>query len=74
MTGPPEAPIEERKELLRDALDRAGCPRVVYLDHVIGQGAELFEQVRRIGVEGIVSKRLGSRYCGFRRSRPGNPR
>jgi len=57
-------PIEERKALLRQLLDDARCPRLVYVDHVVGRGADLFEHVRAIGAEGIVSKRAGSRYSG----------
>jgi bifunctional non-homologous end joining protein LigD len=55
-------PIEERKALLRALLEGVRCPRIVYVDHVIGDGADLFEHVEVIGAEGIVSKRLGSRY------------
>ena len=57
-------PIEERKTLLREVLDEAWCERIVYVDHIIGRGADLFERVRDIGAEGIVSKRLGSMYRG----------
>ena len=57
-------PIEERKALLRRALDEAECERLVYVDHIIGRGAHLFERVRDVGAEGIVSKRLGSLYRG----------
>jgi bifunctional non-homologous end joining protein LigD len=56
--------IEERKALLRQVLDESGCERIVYIDHVIGRGAQLFERVREVGAEGIVSKRLGSLYRG----------
>jgi ATP-dependent DNA ligase len=54
--------IEERKALLRKALDDARCPRLVYVDHVARRGNELFDHVRAVGAEGIVSKRLGSCY------------
>ena len=57
-------PIEARKELLRRVLEDARCPRLVYVDHVTGHGAELFERVQAIGAEGIVSKRIGSPYRG----------
>jgi bifunctional non-homologous end joining protein LigD len=50
-------PIEERKVLLRRALDEAGCERIVYVDHIVGRGAQLFERVSEVGAEGIVSKR-----------------
>jgi bifunctional non-homologous end joining protein LigD len=57
-------PIEERKALLHRVLNDVGCPRLVFVDHVRGWGAELFERVRAIGAEGIVSKRAGSLYTG----------
>ena len=57
-------PIEDRKALLRDLLNDAGCPRLVFVDHVTGHSAELFAHARALGAEGIVSKRLGSRYRG----------
>jgi ATP-dependent DNA ligase len=52
--------------LLRQVLGNVEAPRVVYVDHVVGNGTRLFEQVQEIGCEGIVSKRLGSRYWGGR--------
>ena len=57
-------PIEDRKMLLRDVIGAAGCQRIVYADHVLGMRNELFEAVRQIGAEGIVSKRRGSLYRG----------
>src|SRR5215813_13549220 len=56
--------LEDRKMLLRDVIGAARCERVVYVDHVVGIGKELFEAVRQIGAEGIVSKRRGSLYRG----------
>jgi hypothetical protein len=56
--------IEERKAVVRRVIDDASCERIVYLDHVIGGGQQLFEKVRAIGGEGIVSKRLGRPYRG----------
>jgi bifunctional non-homologous end joining protein LigD len=56
-------PIEQRKEVLRLVLDEARCERIIYVDH-IGYGRQLLEAVRRIGAEGVVSKRLGSLYRG----------
>lgn len=55
-------PIEQRKALLKDVLDHAGCERIVYVDHIMGEGDRLFEHVRAMGAEGIVSKRLGCSY------------
>ena len=57
-------PIEDCKALLRDALGPIRGGRLLYVDHIVGRGDELFEQVRAIGAEGIVSQRLGSPYRG----------
>jgi len=57
-------PIEDRKGLLREVLAQLSCPRVVYIDHIVGRGAELLRHVEAIGAEGIVSKRAGSLYNG----------
>lgn len=57
-------PIEDRKTLLRDVIGSAKCERIVYVDHVRGIGRQLFEAVRQVGGEGIVSKRRGSIYLG----------
>jgi len=56
--------LHERKELLRRVLDHAPSQRIVYVDYLVGQGAELLAAVQRIGAEGIVSKRLASIYRG----------
>jgi bifunctional non-homologous end joining protein LigD len=57
-------PIEERKATLRRVIDDVGCERIVYVDHVMGRGKQLFEKVREMGGEGVVSKRLGRPYRG----------
>jgi bifunctional non-homologous end joining protein LigD len=57
-------PLEDRKALLRDVIGSAGCPRIVAVDYVAGIGPQLFEAVRQLGGEGIVSKRRGSFYRG----------
>jgi bifunctional non-homologous end joining protein LigD len=57
-------PIEDRKALLRDVIGAGGGERIVFVDHVIGSGQQLFEAVRQVGAEGIVSKRAGSPYRG----------
>jgi len=55
-----QLPIEERK---------AGPPRddvagdvIRFSDHVIGRGAAFFAAAARLGVEGMVSKKLGASY------------
>jgi bifunctional non-homologous end joining protein LigD len=42
-------PIEDRKMLLRDVIGAAQCERILYSDHILGRGRELFEAVRQIG-------------------------
>src|SRR4051794_8680764 len=60
-----ELPLAERKTrvaaLLRDK-DAAGR----YSDHQIGRGPEFFAAACKLGVEGVISKRLAARYV------PGN--
>src|SRR5215469_2651121 len=54
---------EERKATLRRIL-RALPPDslVRYSDHVLGQGPEFFANAKRLGLEGIVSKRRSAPY------------
>jgi bifunctional non-homologous end joining protein LigD len=64
-------PLEKRKELLRDVLERAtgratGHPSIRYCDHVVGNGPAVFEQARKLGCEGIVSKRRDLPYVAGR--------
>jgi ATP-dependent DNA ligase len=52
--------IERKKELrwvLRNALDG-----VQYVEHIEGDGAKMFKAVCKLGLEGMVSKRLTSVY------------
>ncbi len=50
----------ERKALLQQALPTVGPLR--YSDHIDGQGEAFFEEVIRLGLEGIVAKKADSRY------------
>ena len=53
-------PLEERKDLLRSLLPPAGPLR--FVDHFVGVGEALYEQVTALGLEGVVGKKAGSRY------------
>jgi bifunctional non-homologous end joining protein LigD len=53
--------IEERKARLRKLLKGADA-RLFYSDHATGDGAAMFEEASRRGMEGIISKRLGTPY------------
>ena len=57
-----------RKRVLEDRV-RGRCDRVRYADHLVGSGPAFHQAAHAAGVEGIVSKRLGSRYRPGVRSR-----
>jgi bifunctional non-homologous end joining protein LigD len=59
-------PIEDRKAMLRDIVGAAGCPRLLCVGHITGNGAALFEAVRQIGAEGIVSRRTAASIAAER--------
>jgi bifunctional non-homologous end joining protein LigD len=54
-------PLGERKEALRRLLTRSR-DGIQYVEHAEGRGDKLFEAVCKLGLEGIVSKRLTSPY------------
>jgi bifunctional non-homologous end joining protein LigD len=54
--------LEERKNLLQRLISESGLSRIVFWDHIVGNGSEVFEQAGRMGVEGIVSKRRDQPY------------
>jgi bifunctional non-homologous end joining protein LigD len=55
------APLLERKEALKSVLDD-GPPTLVYVDFLEGDGTRVFEQACRMGLEGIVAKRVDTPY------------
>lgn len=57
-----------RKRILED-LVRGRCDRVRYADHLVGGGPAFHQAAHAAGLEGIVSKRIGSRYRPGVRSR-----
>lgn len=61
-------PLLERKSRLQSLL-RNAAPTIRYTDHVVGHGEQVFRLSRQLGLEGIVSKRIGSRYRPGDRSR-----
>jgi len=58
-------PLISRKEILR-ALLKSPPEGVVYSDHVVGHGEEMFAKSCRLGLEGIVSKRADKPYLSQR--------
>jgi bifunctional non-homologous end joining protein LigD len=55
------APLLERKEALKSVLDN-GPPTLVYVDFLKADGERVFEQACRMGLEGIVAKRVDTPY------------
>jgi len=55
------APIETRKATLKGLLRRAH-PGLTYNQHFAADGESVYRHACALGCEGIVSKRLGSRY------------
>jgi len=58
-------PNIERKERLA-ALLKGVSPPILYGDHVIGRGEEMFAEVCKMGGEGVVSKLASAPYKGIR--------
>jgi bifunctional non-homologous end joining protein LigD len=61
-----DAPIEERKGLLKELLPDDSDHPFKYSDHLIGNGAKIFAEASRLHLEGIISKKLGSPYIAGR--------
>lgn len=53
-------PLLERKTLLKEIL--VSNPYIHYSDHIIGHGEEIFDKTCSLGLEGIISKRINSKY------------
>ncbi len=54
-----------RKDRLASLL--AGVsPPIIYGDHIVGRGEEMFKEVCKLGGEGIVSKKASATYSGTR--------
>jgi len=59
-----ESPLLERKQLLQKLLHPSANIR--FSDHQLEKGRELFELAKESGLEGIVAKRIDSRYVSDR--------
>lgn len=63
-----DVPLVERKRLLRDLFERSGARGTVrFADGIQGSGPEVLAGAARLGLEGIVSKRLDRPYLSGRR-------
>lgn len=59
-------PYHQRRKLLRDLLEDGPAWQVP--DHYVSDGSLLFEAVRQQGLEGLIAKRIDSRYLPGKRS------
>jgi ATP-dependent DNA ligase len=53
----------ERKEKLREVIDKSGLPDVICGKYVEGRGVDLFNEVVRRNLEGVVAKRKTGTYA-----------
>lgn len=63
-----EQPLVQRQERLRQLVKQAKQPRLVVSDCIVGPGKAFFEQVIARDLEGVVAKRLQSKYQPGKRS------
>ena len=63
-----DRPLSERVERLAEVVAACGDPRLVFSDGVVGAGRDFFEGIRTRALEGVVAKRLASRYLPGRRT------
>jgi bifunctional non-homologous end joining protein LigD len=54
-------PVAERKAILRKVLQRTRRG-IQYVEHTEGDGVEMFKAICKLGLEGIVSKKLNAPY------------
>jgi bifunctional non-homologous end joining protein LigD len=60
-------PLEKRRRFLEDAVTETGPLRLTVIAEESGTG--FFDQAKRLGLEGIIAKRLGSPYVPGRRTK-----
>jgi bifunctional non-homologous end joining protein LigD len=63
-----DLPFQERRQRLQALLEQHPHPNVVLSHGVIGSGIEFFRQTTEQDLEGVIAKRLNSRYLPGRRT------
>ena len=58
-------PLKQRKNILKEAL-KSAPKNIIFSDFIIGKGKSCFNAVKKLGLEGIVAKKLNSFYIGKR--------
>ncbi len=61
-----DVPLIERKALLGNLLQKHPHPLLRFSEHTIGNGTGAYSQAIAAGLEGVVSKRIDSKYHGSR--------
>ncbi len=59
--------LEERRRCLRETVAALSQARLIFSEGVVGRGVRLFEELSRQELEGVMAKRLGSRYRAGKR-------
>jgi bifunctional non-homologous end joining protein LigD len=55
-------PLIDRKHRLHELIQKSDCPRIIYAQHIEGQGVGFFQEICQRDLEGIVCKRMGGIY------------
>ena len=63
-----DEPLSARREVMLKTIDRAGNQQWIASDGIIGPGTSFYDHVVRQQLEGVVAKRLASRYLPGRRT------
>lgn len=61
-------PLRDRRELLRALVKKAANPHLILSEGVEAKGKSFFAQVSKQGLEGMIAKRLGSKYLPGKRT------
>jgi len=59
-------PVEERRAALRALIEADSLSAIQFSEAISGDGAKVFAAAEKMGLEGIISKRLGSGYTSGR--------
>lgn len=57
-----DRPLLERKQRLAKVVEALHCPHLLYCDHVLEHGRQYFAAAEAMGLEGVMGKRVQSRY------------
>ena len=61
-----QVPLIDRKTTLKRIISKRRNNRLLFTDHVVGEGKRLFAELEKRKLEGIVAKRGDSFYVGGR--------